>query len=131
MVVCNPPFHASAKEAEESNLRKVGNLAKRHVKETNLNFGGQQMELWYKGGERRFTQTMISESGKFARNCLWFTTLVSRKDNLTSVYFELDKANVAEIKTIPMGQGNKISRVVAWSFKNKLEREDWGKQFWE
>jgi len=113
--VCNPPFHCSKKEAIEGNLRKNRNL---HIvtKGTNLNFGGHVSELWCDGGELLFIKTMIKESVKFSSHCYWFTTLVSKKENLASIYTELKKIHVAQMHTVTMGQGHKISRFVAWSF---------------
>ncbi|MFT5913598.1 MAG: 23S rRNA (adenine1618-N6)-methyltransferase [Flammeovirgaceae bacterium] len=130
LTICNPPFHASLEDAEAGNLRKLSNLARRKVTKTKQNFGGQKAELWCEGGEKRFIQSMIRESKQFGKSCLWFTTLVSKKDNLTTVYFELDKANVADIRTIEMGQGNKISRIVAWTFQNEIQRKEWAEKDW-
>lgn len=110
--ICNPPFHASAKEAQSASLQKSTNLNTKRV----LNFGGQSNELWYAGGEVRFLRNMIFQSKKYATSCRWFTSLVSRKDNLESIYDTLKKVEATEVKTIPMGQGNKISRIVAWTF---------------
>ncbi len=33
-------------------------------------------------------------------------------------------AKAKTIKTIPMGQGNKISRIVAWTFLSKKEQRE-------
>ena len=46
--VCNPPFHASAEEAQKANQKKVANLTKEKVSAPALNFGGQKAELWCK-----------------------------------------------------------------------------------
>jgi len=37
---------------------------------------------------------------------------------LKSVYSKLNEVKVADYKTITMGQGNKTSRIVAWTFNN-------------
>lgn len=110
--MCNPPFHASQKEAELSMLTKTRNLK---IK-TQLNFGGKSNELWCKGGELEFIKQMIIESVDYKNQVGWFTTLVSKKDNLSSIYGELKKNNIVNVKTVLMGQGQKISRFVAWSF---------------
>ncbi|MCH7398447.1 23S rRNA (adenine(1618)-N(6))-methyltransferase RlmF [Belliella sp. DSM 107340] len=114
--ICNPPFHASAKEANASSLRKLSNLKGEKVKKATLNFGGQSNELWYEGGELKFLTNMIYESRRFGRQCRWFTSLVSKESNLAKLYKTLDAVNVKSIKTIEMSQGNKISRILAWSF---------------
>ncbi|MCI9845847.1 23S rRNA (adenine(1618)-N(6))-methyltransferase RlmF [Flavobacterium pectinovorum] len=125
--MCNPPFHASAAEANKSTSRKVSNLNPKEKKNTNpvLNFGGQNAELWCNGGEIGFITQMIYESVKYASQCLWFTTLVSKKENLSSIYKTLKKVNAAEVKTIEMAQGQKNSRIVAWTFLNPSEQNTW------
>lgn len=114
-VICNPPFYSSAKEANKHTQRKWKNLQQKK-QATNRNFGGQSNELWYKGGEKAFIQKMIEESQAFATNCLWFTTLVSKKAHLAFIYRQLEKHNINDIQTIEMGQGQKTSRIVAWRF---------------
>lgn len=116
LTICNPPFHSSAREAQKGTQRKLSNLKQRKVKNIKLNFGGQSNELWCEGGEERFVRDMIFQSKEFAKSCLWFTTLISKKSNLTSVYKALKTVGAKKVETIPMGQGNKISRIVAWTF---------------
>ena len=84
--ICNPPFHASPEEAAKSALRKVNALEENKISKPVLNFGGQNAELWCKGGELGFITQMIYESVKYPMQCLWFTTLVSKKDNLKNIY---------------------------------------------
>ena len=81
-----------------------------------LNFGGQAAELYCDGGELRFLTNMINESSQFKNQCAWFTSLVSKAENLPKVYQALKKANVLQLKTIDMSQGQKKSRLVAWSY---------------
>lgn len=125
--MCNPPFHASAEEANKSTSRKVSNLNPKEKRNTNpvLNFGGQNAELWCNGGEIGFVTQMIYESAKYASQVLWFTTLVSKKENLSSIYKTLKKVNAVEVKTIEMSQGQKNSRIVAWSFLNEAQQKSW------
>lgn len=130
LTLCNPPFHSSAEEAIAGNTRKVSNLKGKLVKKPVLNFGGQSSELWYKGGEVAFIQNMIRESRSFAHNCFWFTTLVSKQANLPAIYKALQQAQTAQVKTINMSQGQKISRFVAWSFLTKEEQKEWRKRRW-
>jgi len=115
--ICNPPFHASAKEAHASTLRKQSNLKGKKVQHAKLNFGGQSNELWVEGGELKFLTNMIYESRRFGSQCQWFTSLISKEANLPTIYKTLDVVNPTSVKTMDMSQGNKISRVVAWSFK--------------
>lgn len=67
---------------------------------------------------------MIKESLEFKNNVLWFTTLVSKKENLPLIYKKLEEINVKEIKTIDMSCGQKITRVVAWSFFSVEEQKN-------
>jgi len=122
--LCNPPFHSSAEKARIGSKRKISNLKKEKTNVVTLNFGGQSNELWCEGGELEFVKQLILESQKFAKNCIWFTTLVSRKDHLSSLYKLLKKQKVEEVKTIQMGQGNKISHLLAWTYFTPKERTD-------
>ncbi len=123
--ICNPPFHKSQEEANKGTLRKISNLKQQKSKEAVLNFGGQNGELWCDGGELRFITQMIYESVKYPLNCMWFTTLVSKKENLSTIYKTLNKVNAVEIKTITMAQGQKTSRFVAWTFMTLEQRKNW------
>jgi 23S rRNA (adenine1618-N6)-methyltransferase len=113
--ICNPPFHASLAEATAGNQRKVKNLGGKNAHNT-LNFGGKSSELWCEGGEVSFIRKMIEESTTIPNQCRWFTSLVSKKENLPSIYHALEKAKVRKTSTIDMAQGQKVSRIVAWSF---------------
>lgn len=123
--ICNPPFHASEAEANKANLRKVNSLENSKIQIPKLNFGGQNAELWCEGGELRFITQMIFESVKYAKQVLWFSTLVSKKDHLSSLHKTLNKVNAAEIKTIEMIHGQKTSRIVAWTFMTKSQQDAW------
>lgn len=130
LTLCNPPFHASAEEARMGSQRKVKNLGKQKGREPVLNFGGQQAELWCEGGEVEFIRKMVQESTQIARQCCWFTTLVSKSAHLSMVYYALEKAGALEVRTIDMAQGQKQSRFVAWTFLSPLQQSDWGKKRW-
>jgi len=123
--ICNPPFHASAMEAAKANIRKTNNLENTKSNQPLLNFGGQSTELWCDGGEIRFLTQMVYESAKFPMNCFWFTTLVSKKENLKSLYKTLQKVNAVTIKTIEMAQGQKTSRFIAWTFLSENQQKSW------
>ncbi len=114
--ICNPPFHASMQEAMQGTSRKWKNLGHRQPSAT-LNFGGKNAELWCEGGEERFVRRMIEESAQFAQSCRWFTSLISKKESLEGCYRTLEKVKAREVKTINMSQGQKNSRVLAWTFK--------------
>lgn len=123
--ICNPPFHASQEEATKASLRKFNNLEDTKSTKPILNFGGQNTELWYNGGEIGFITQMIFESVKYPLQVFWFTTLVSKKDNLKSIYKTLNKVGAVEIKTIEMVQGQKTSRFVAWTFLSEKQQKVW------
>jgi 23S rRNA (adenine1618-N6)-methyltransferase len=123
--ICNPPFHTSQEEATKSSLRKINNLEKTKTSNPVLNFGGHNAELWCEGGELGFITQMIYESAKYPLKCFWFTTLVSKQSNLSSIYKTLNKVNVVEIRTIDMAQGQKISRIIAWTFLSDYQQKEW------
>jgi 23S rRNA (adenine1618-N6)-methyltransferase len=119
--ICNPPFHSSQLHANKASMRKATHLGNQKV----LNFGGQNTELWCNGGEIGFITQMIYESVKYPLNCFWFTTLVSKKDNLKTIFKTLNKVGAIEIKTIEMTQGQKMSRIVAWTFLSEKQQKEW------
>jgi 23S rRNA (adenine1618-N6)-methyltransferase len=125
LTVCNPPFHSSLAEATAGNIRKLSNLGNKRITKPTKNFGGQNREVWCEGGELQFVRNMITESSEFRNSVLWFSTLVSKQSNLKSIYSELKRANVFEVKTIQMGQGNKISRIVAWTYQDENPQKEW------
>ncbi|MDT0294782.1 23S rRNA (adenine(1618)-N(6))-methyltransferase RlmF [Mesonia ostreae] len=130
VVVCNPPFHASLEEAQKGTRRKVKNLSGKKIKTPQLNFSGMTNELIYEGGEVKFIQNMIWESRNFAKNIYWFSTLVSKKAHLKGIHTLLKKVEAKEIKEIPMGTGNKSSRIVAWTFLTAAEQKKWVEMRW-
>jgi 23S rRNA (adenine1618-N6)-methyltransferase len=129
--ICNPPFHASLAESQAGNLRKLSNLKNKKITKSELNFGGKDGELWTEGGEKRFILDMITQSVKYGKSCCWFSTLVSKQSNLKYMYEAFDKFKVEEYKTIPMGQGNKTSRIVVWTFLNLKEEKNWVNTRWK
>ncbi|RWX54931.1 23S rRNA (adenine(1618)-N(6))-methyltransferase RlmF [Photobacterium chitinilyticum] len=141
--MCNPPFHSSLAEAAAGSERKVRNLSANAKKKGTegfdkavrgqkpaLNFGGQKAELWCPGGEVAFIKRMIQQSVEKQSQCLWFTTLVSKKENLPEIYRALNKVKVADTRTIDMAQGQKITRVVAWTFLGTEQQQEWREQRW-
>ncbi len=119
-MVCNPPFHDSAESAREGNERKRRNLGQQ--KHEPLNFGGQNQELWCEGGEVAFIRKMIAESREYGRQVMWFTSLVSRGDNLPMLYSALTEAGAVKVVKKEMAQGQKQSRFIAWTFLDEDKR---------
>ncbi|WP_277053324.1 23S rRNA (adenine(1618)-N(6))-methyltransferase RlmF [Zestomonas thermotolerans] len=127
LTLCNPPFHSSAAEAHSGSRRKWRNLGKLDPKRKLplLNFGGQSNELWCEGGEAGFLLRMVAESAACAEQVCWFSSLVSKVGNLPQVERALHKADAREVRVIGMAQGNKQSRLVAWTFLEERQRRDW------
>jgi 23S rRNA (adenine1618-N6)-methyltransferase len=130
LTICNPPFHANQAEAESGALRKLRNLKHKKVTAPVLNFGGKPGELCCKGGEEKFVCDMIRQSKFFAESCFWFSTLVAKQSHLKRINEALNDADVAEVKSIPMGQGNKTSRIVAWTFLTPEKQKNWSETRW-
>ncbi len=132
--ICNPPFHNSPDEVMAVSQRKWNNLnkpgAKRGAAQPRLNFGGGGTELWCNGGERAFVKRMIEQSAAIPKRVMWFTSLVSQAENLEHIEVALKKVHVADSRIIGMGQGQKQSRLVAWTFTGNGEREKWRKAHW-
>ena len=131
ITLCNPPFHSSAAEANAGSQKKWKNLGHKKTEKPVLNFGGQTSELWCKGGEVTFISKMIEESANIKQQCLWFTSLVSKSENLPAIYSILKKVGAISIKTINMSQGNKISRLVAWTFLSETQHIQWSLKRWK
>lgn len=133
VTLCNPPFHASPAEAMTAAARKWKSLGKagRDEPGTRRNFGGQSNELWYPGGERAFLTRLIEQSATIPKRCLWFSTLVSKAENVRYLEAVLAKLHPCATKIIPMAQGQKQSRLLVWTFTPKAERLKWRRARWE
>lgn len=116
LTICNPPFHASSQQAQAGTALKWKNLGIQKTRNAELNFGGQGTELYCPGGEAAFIGKIIAESAFLPKSSCWFTSLVSKKENLAALHRNLEKVNPSDIRTIEMEQGNKISRIIAWTF---------------
>lgn len=124
--MCNPPFHKSAGEANKGTLRKTANLTHNKHKRTgkgapsgrvaNLNFAGKSNELWCDGGELAFIQRMVRESVQVKEQVGWFTCLVSKSAHLKPIAKSIEYYGASQFKKLDMGQGQKQSRFVAWTF---------------
>jgi 23S rRNA (adenine1618-N6)-methyltransferase len=131
LTMCNPPFHASQDEANATATQKLRKLGKpADGTKVVLNFGGQKNELWCDGGEERFVYQMVQESIQFAKQCLWFSTLVSKKTTLPVLLNALRKSGAVDVKTIKMMQGQKESRFVAWTFLDSKQQQAWRNARW-
>jgi len=129
LTLCNPPFHASLEEATRGSKRKWRALGKADPKRKLpvLNFGGQNNELWCEGGEIRFVTQLISESVAVGQQVLWFSTLVSKATNVPPIQVALKKAGAVQVRVVEMGQGQKQSRFVAWTFQTEAQQQAWFK----
>jgi 23S rRNA (adenine1618-N6)-methyltransferase len=123
--LCNPPFHASAQEALSGSQRKWRNLGKADPSRTLpiLNFGGQQTELWCEGGELSFVSRLIDESLGYGQQIGWFTCLVSKAGNLAPLQARIARTGALATRVVAMGQGQKQSRFLAWTFQTPEQRQ--------
>lgn len=128
--LCNPPFHSSKEEAIKGTQRKLRNLGQINSM-IKLNFSGSSHELWCDGGELSFVKKMIAESVVYQKQCMWFTTLISKQSNLKPIQAHLKKANPTNIKVVEMGQGSKTSRFIAWSFFTPTQHKKWVAAKWK
>lgn len=130
LTMSNPPFHASMDDATTGSERKWRNLGKAGSDDEApvLNFGGQSAELCCAGGEEGFVGRMIAESVQIQAQCLWFTTLIAKATSLPAVYRALKQAGVQNSRTIEMAQGQKKSRIVAWTFLTERQQQAWRNQ---
>ena len=131
LIICNPPFHSSKDDAQKATLRKLRNLSEKKEKNIHVNFAGINNEIIFEGGEIKFIQNIINESKLYAKNCYWFSTLVSKQSNLKKTYKLINRAGAYFMKTIPMGTGNKSSRIVAWTFLSKDLQNKWREERWQ
>lgn len=124
LTMCNPPFFASQQEAEAASRRKWVNLGKA-AQGQQRNFAGQQHELWCPGGELAFINQMITESQLFKSQVCWFTTLVSQQKHLVPLQKLLRSVGAVQTEVIEMRQGQKVSRILAWSYLSAAQQQQW------
>ena len=116
--ICNPPFHVSAKAVKQASVAKWHKLGKADRDGARgSNFGGIAAELHCSGGELGFIRRMIDESAQRPNSVRWFSSLVSQASHLPRLRKYLQDAAVADVRQIEMGQGQKLSRVLAWTFR--------------
>ena len=116
ITICNPPFFRSNQEVMEQTMRKLKNLGQKSDQKPIQYFGGNNSELWCRGGERLFITKMIKESADYKHQVKWFTTLVSKKENVRILEGILKREKVRDYRIVNMQQGNKISRLLVWRF---------------
>ncbi|HAH25341.1 MAG TPA: 23S rRNA (adenine(1618)-N(6))-methyltransferase RlmF [Prolixibacteraceae bacterium] len=129
--ICNPPTLAFTKEAEALTTKKILPIHPDESTEPIPALGSQNHENYCDGGEDKFVRNMILQSKKFAANCFCFSTLVSKESNLKSMYRTLEQVEAYGIETIPMGQGNKASYIVVWTFLTTEEQNKWKNERWK
>jgi 23S rRNA (adenine1618-N6)-methyltransferase len=130
VTICNPPFHSSLEEAKAGTLRKLSNLNHKKITKPTLNFGGKSNELWCDGGEEKFVKNMIIQSKEIPTSCFLFSSIVSKQAHLNAIYWALKESGATDVKTIEMAHGNKVSRIVAWTFLNQQQQADWIEKRW-
>lgn len=131
LVICNPPFHASMEEVREGAERKWNNLKGNSSVQHLLNFGGNTSELIFPGGEAAFVNRLISQSVHLPTSCYWYTTLISKELTLKHTQAALKKLPVTDVQIIQMSQGQKQSRLLAWTFLSEKEQRNWRERhFW-
>lgn len=128
LTLCNPPFHDSPAAAAAGSARKQRNLGLDTA--APLNFAGQANELWCDGGEPVFLQQMLAESKDFAHQVYWFSTLVSKQQHLPKLQQQLQQLGATQVQVIAMAQGNKQSRILAWSFLTPDVAALWRQHRW-
>lgn len=131
LVICNPPFHSSMKEALEGTHRKERNLTGKKSPKLNRNFSGGHSELVYRGGELKFISNMINESKQIRKNCMWFSSLVSKSYHVKKLQNRLNDAEAAESRLLNISTGNKVSRIIAWTFLSEEKKMQWRIERWQ
>ena len=61
------------------------------------------------------------ESQDFAEHVGWFTSLVSKSENIKPLQLLLTQLGVAQMRIIEMSQGQKSTRILAWRFNTDEE----------
>lgn len=128
LTMCNPPFHASAAAAAAGSRRKWRNLDRapaRGVRQPALNFGGRAIELWCPGGEVTFVGRMIEESAGLRDRVRWFSSLLAKSEHRAALHRRLQQAGAQDVREVPMVQGSKQSRFIAWTFLDAERLRTW------
>jgi 23S rRNA (adenine1618-N6)-methyltransferase len=121
LTMCNPPFYASAAEADAASRQKWSKLGR--ATQQGRNFAGQQHELWCDGGELNFVRRMISESQLYKQQVCWFSSLISQQKHLPVLSKLLRSVGAMQIEVKTMRQGQKVSRFLAWSYLTPAQQQ--------
>ena len=124
LTMCNPPFFSSQADANAANMRKWTKLEQPEQGQ-NRNFAGQQHELWCEGGELKFIKQMITESQLFKQQVCWFSSLVSQQKHIAPLQKLLRSVGVMQSEVIAMRQGQKVSRILVWSYLTVAQQTQW------
>ena len=71
---------------------------------------------------------MIRESANYSQQVCWFTSLVSKGENINPLKKKILSVGAKRIEVIEMNQGQKISRLIAWTFLTAKEQDVWVKR---
>ena len=111
--VCNPPYYCSAEEAKDSS----------HPFKIRIS---QEYEVVTEGGEFLFILKLYNESQHFSKKIIWFTSQVSKFQNLKKILNilrnDLVRKHLQAIRYITLKQGKHDKWVLAWTFYKKEER---------
>lgn len=116
VVICNPPSHTTEEEVIKEAIRKIKSLTGKKTNSPTLNYVGKVEELVYEGGELEFITNLINESKMFAKNCFWFTCVVSKEKNLKRINKLLQQHKPTDVRLFANNTSNKANRIIAWTF---------------
>src|SRR3546814_8739922 len=72
-----------------------------------------------------FVTQIINDSREHGLRVLWFSSLLSKAENLPAVRKQLQRVGAIAVREVVMAQGNKRSRFVAWTFLDAGQHEQW------
>jgi 23S rRNA (adenine1618-N6)-methyltransferase len=73
---------------------------------------------------------MMKESRQFASQCCWFSSLISKKEHVAELQSQLTSLGASRVKLVSMAQGQKQSRMLAWSFLDAEQLRQWRQDRW-
>lgn len=129
LTICNPPFHSSQADADARTRDKLRNLGQ-GSRDLKRNFGGQNAELFVEGGEQEFVRRIVEQSRSFSKQCLWFTSVVSRVENVRPIEKAIREAGARMTEILTSVQGQKRSRILCWTYLDEPVRYKWAKENW-
>lgn len=60
---------------------------------------------------------MVEESQAFGEQVRWFSSLVARSEHVAPLCSQLTRCGATDVRVVPMAQGAKQSRFLAWTFR--------------